>query len=122
MSERLNLPVESALLLIEFVSKTNYEISASESGILSTKEAVDHVNSTDYSPDCPLNVVFDTNQGNYWDSVEVGHEDGVWLGIDYSMGGVSVSGESIEEMLVAIRKSQDKTCKFSAVELIVRRK
>lgn len=119
MPNQLNLSVKSALLLIEFVSKTNYEISTSEGGILSTKEAVDHVNSEDYSPEIPLNVAFDTNQGNYWDTVEVGHEDGVWRGIDYSMGGVSVSGGSIEGMLVAIRNGQDKTCQFSAVKLIV---
>ena len=114
------LSVHDAKELIEFISNTNYRIAPHGDGAFDTKdEALLHVESEDYDPELPLQVCFDTAQGNYWDSIEITCSDSVWHGDDGQMGGHSASGNSIEEMLVAFKHKSDPTCKYSPVALLI---
>jgi len=115
-----SLPIIAAKALIEFINKTNYELAPHGDGQFSSKdEAISFVDSNEYNPEEPLNVCFDTKQGDYWESAEVTFQQSTWCIEDSGMGGLSASGDSIKDALVAFRSKHDATCGFYPVELFL---
>lgn len=113
-----SLPVEQAKELIDYISLTNYLIAPLGDGNFGSKdEALAHVESTKYDPDEPLDVCFDTKQGNYWERAQVTYQDSVWFIEDLQMGGHSSKGITIESALKAFRIEHDPTCDYYPVEL-----
>lgn len=109
-----------AIELVNFIAdKTNYEISSEGEGLYTKDEAIAFVNSDIYDPEVPLNVCFDTKQGDNWESASMSFDGDSWLVDDFSMGGHSANGQSIEEALVNFRLKHDSTCDYYPVELIV---
>lgn len=112
------LSVSAAKTLIEFIDKTNYELAPHGDGQFSSKqEALTFVMSDSYDAEEPINVCFDTAQGNYWESAEVFFENDIWFIEDAGMGGMSSSGESIRSALVSFRAKHDSTDGYYPVEL-----
>jgi hypothetical protein len=112
------LSVNAAKLLIEFISTTNYELAPEGDGLFSSiSDAINHVESTEYDCEKPLNVCFDTKQGNYWESAQVTFQDSVWFIEDLSMGGISSKGESIKEAIESFRLKHNPTCDYYPEEL-----
>ncbi|WP_063661515.1 hypothetical protein [Aliivibrio fischeri] len=115
------LPIENAKQLIEFIDNTNYELAPHGDGIFNSKqEAMAFVESEQYSPKEALSVCFETLKGDYWDSIVVTYEDGVWSGVDHSIGGHSMTGDTIEEMLISYRELHDLSCQYSPMPLIMK--
>jgi len=117
------LSAENAILLIEFVSTTNYKLARLHSGLfISKKAALAFVNSAEYDPEDGggIEVCFDTQQGEYWDSVEVTYDDGLWHGEDLAMGGVHLKAETIEKMLSALHEKGDVNCKHRPVQMVIK--
>jgi len=113
-----SLSVADALILIDFISGTNYRLAQHGDGLFSSKqEAITHVNSCLYNPEETLNVCFDTKQGNYWESAQVFYSDSQWSIVDIGMGGLSSSGKSIKEALESFRLKHDATCDYYPVKL-----
>ncbi|MFT5852142.1 MAG: hypothetical protein ACI87J_002118 [Colwellia sp.] len=117
------LSVNAAKKLIEFIDKTNYQLAPHGDGLFSSKqEALTFVTGDSYAPEEPLNVCFDTAQGNYWQSAEVFFENDNWTIEDRGMGGMSSSGESIGSALVSFRAKHDSTDEYYPVELALNEK
>ena len=115
-----SLSVEAAKLLIEFISTTNYKLAPAGDGAFTSKdEATTHVSNAVYDSKEPLNVCFDTKQGNYWDSAEVSFDGSEWFIYEHGMGGQSAKGKSIQEAIESFRLKHDSTCKYYPVELII---
>lgn len=113
-----SLSVQAAKQLIEFIGTTNYELAPHGDGVFSSmSEAVAHVDSSEYDSKEPLNVCFDTKQGNYWESAQVFFDGSEWFIEDNGMGGKSSKGISIQEALIAFRLEHDATCDYYPVEL-----
>lgn len=114
------LSVSSAKHLIEFIFNTNYRLAPDGDGLFESKEeALTFVESSEYNPCAPLNVCFDTKQGNYWDSVSATFNGEIWEMEDYSMGGAYASGTTIEEALINLRMQCDLDDDFCPVELSI---
>ena len=115
-----SLPIQAAKQLIEFISTTNYELAPVGDGLFSSKsEAITHVDSAEYDCEEPLNVCFDTKQGNYWESAQVSFDGSEWFIEDHGMGGKSSKGKNIQEAIEAFRLEHDSTCDYYPVELTV---
>jgi hypothetical protein len=115
-----SLSVQAAKQLIEFISTTNYELAPHGDGTFSSaSEAVDHVNSTGYDVVRPLDVCFDTKQGNYWEGAQITFQDSEWFIEDLEMGGKSSKGKSIQSAIEAFRLKHDLACDYCPVELIL---
>lgn len=114
------LSVEDAKKLIAFIETTNYKLAPYGDGQFESKQdAIDYVESDQYKPREALNVCFDTMQGDCWDSITVTYEDEAWTGIDHSMGGHTMTGDTIKEMLISYRELHDLNCKYTPIALIV---
>ncbi len=112
------LDISAAQELITFIAETNYELAPYGDGLfLNSSEAAAHVNSGEYDPEIPLNVCFDTKQGDCWESASVSFDGSDWHIDDSSMGGKSSKAKGIKEALVSFRLAHDKTCDFCPVEL-----
>ncbi|MDP2566458.1 hypothetical protein [Pseudoalteromonas marina] len=112
------LEITKAKELITFISKTNYELAPYGDGLfLNQNEALAHVDSNEYDPAIPLNVCFDTKQGENWESASVSFEGNPRHIIDSSMGGNSSKAKSIKDALISFRIAHDETCDHYPIEL-----
>jgi hypothetical protein len=114
-----SLPAQAAKQLIEFINTTNYELAPHGDGLFSSlSEAVAHVDSAEYDSEEPLNICFDTKQGDYWESAQVSFDGSEWFIEDHGMGGKSSKGKSIQEAIEAFRLEHDSTCDYYPIELM----
>ena len=114
----ISLSVQAAKQLIEFISKTNYQLAPAGDGNFSSKdEALAYVDSAKYDEKEPLSVCFDTRKGDYWESAVVSFNGSLWFLEDYGMGGKSSQGRSIQEAITAFRLKHDPTSGYCPVEL-----
>lgn len=114
-----SLSVQAAKQLIEFIGTTNYKLAPHGDGLFSSmSEAIAHVDSPMYDSEEPINVCFDTKQGNYWESAQVTFQDSVWFIDDHGMGGKSSKGNSIQDAIESFRLKHDPTCDYYPVELM----
>lgn len=113
------LSIDAALELIDFISRTNYGLAPVGDGLFDSKqEAIAFVKSSEYNPCEPIDVVFDTRQGNYCDAVSVTFDDD-WMVEDLAMGGKSARGDTIEAALRNFRAQYDPNDKYCPIALIV---
>ncbi|ELP6118943.1 TPA: hypothetical protein I7730_15930 [Vibrio vulnificus] len=115
------LSVENAVKLVEYVSNTNYGFPPLDGIEFSPKDKVlEFVSSNDYIPEEGLELCFQTKQGDYVDSLNITCINGRWYGADNAMGGRTISGETIEELIRNVYDHyEDKECDNCPVELIV---
>lgn len=114
------LKPDAAKQLIEFISNTNYRLCPEgDFPFKSAEEAINYVESDQYDPSEPINVCFDTKQGNFSDTVVAYFNGTHWRMEDLSMGGAHAIGTTIEEALVKYREKFDVDDKYCPVELIL---
>jgi hypothetical protein len=114
-----SLPIQAAEKLINFIDRSNYNVSPQNDGVFaSTSEAIEHINSDSYDPEKPLRVVFGIGNGDYTENADVTFDGQTWSVTDQEISGKSGSGDTIESALIAFRNAHAPDSKYYPVELI----
>lgn len=114
----MTLEKVNAITLINVIRDSNYNLAPFDDGIYSFEELMEFVNSDNYDPSKPLNLVFEVNEGESSDSLVVSFSKGLWTLEDEGMGGMSVSAGTIEEAIEEYRANYNEGDNYQPVEFV----